>query len=474
MSEIRVILHGGSGGVTGSCHEVRTARSRILVDFGLFQGGPSTEAGNRRRLPIDPADLDAVLITHAHADHVGRVPMLDADRLGGPILATAATRDLAAIILRDSARIQAQDFRRIARRRARRGREMRSAIAPLYTPEEVEQSLHRFEPVDIGQPVQVTEDITATWHDAGHILGSCSIRLDIRTGPPGGAEALRTIVFSGDIGQRDTPLLRDPTPMEHADLVIMESTYGDRDHRPPAETRAEFASVIRAAAEAREKVLVPAFAVGRTQTLLHELRTAMAEAAIPRIPVFVDSPMAIDATETYRAHPECFDAETMEILRRGDGPMTPPGLRMIREASESRELNESWDPAIIIAGSGMCTGGRILHHLKHNLWRRNVSVVFVGFQARGTLGRRLVDGQTMVRVLGEPVAVRASIHTFGGFSAHAGRTELIAWAEAVRSGRRRFILNHGEPPAAAALTEALVARGIDARPGRPRETIVVD
>jgi metallo-beta-lactamase family protein len=481
MTSIEIILHGAAGGVTGSCHEVRTPRSRILVDCGQFQGGPSSVARNRRPLPIDPADLDAVLITHAHVDHIGRLPMLGVDRLGGPILATDATIDLAGIILRDAAHLQVQHARRLARGRRRRGRSPdaghdRGPIPPpLFTPEDVDPVMRRFRDVPYGRPIQVTEDITATWQDAGHILGSASIRLDITVGPSGGAAAsTRTIVFSGDVGQHDTPLLRDPQPFDHADLVLLESTYGDRDHRPRAETRAELQGLLNDAITHGEKVLVPAFALGRTQTLLYHIRGLLAEHALTPVPVYLDSPMAIDATTIYRRHAECFDEDARAILARGKGPMSFPGLRMLRETSESRALNDSWEPAVIIAGSGMCNGGRIVHHLKHNLWRRNVSVLIVGYQAEGTLGRRLVAGERQVRVLGEPIAVRAAIHTVGGLSAHAGRQELIEWAEAVRTGGRRFILNHGEPPASAALAAALVERGLDARPAVDGETITLD
>ncbi len=478
---IELTLHGAAGGVTGSCVEVRTPRSHLLVDCGLFQGGPSTEARNRRRLPVDPADLDAILITHAHVDHVGRLPTLDLERLRGPILATDATIDLAAIILRDAAHLQEQDARRLARRRRRRGRpggpgrHGRGAVAPLYGAEDVDPVLRRFEAVAYDEPVRVAEDVSATWIDAGHILGSASIRLDVAVGPVGGATAShRTIVISGDVGARDTPLLRDPATFGHADLVLLESTYGDRDHRPREQTQAELRGLLAAAIHAREKILVPAFAVGRTQLLLHELRRLFADGVAPPVPVYVDSPMAIDATAIHRRHPECFDEAARAALASGDGPMSFPGLHMLREASESRALNDSWDPAVIIAGSGMCTGGRILHHLKHHLWRRNAAVVFVGYQAEGTLGRTLVSGARSVRILGEPVAVRASVHTVGGLSAHAGRGELLDWASAIRTGDRRFVVVHGEPEAAASLASGLEERGLEARPGTFLETIRID
>ncbi|MBL0927916.1 MAG: MBL fold metallo-hydrolase [Phycisphaerales bacterium] len=467
MADMKLSFWGAAGEVTGSCYLLETGRARVLIDFGLHQGGPSAEVRNRRFPPLDAARLDAVILTHAHLDHSGRLPLLIGEGFRGRIFCTAATAELACLTLEDSGHIQESEAERFRRGRQRCGREL-CIVSPLYTLRDVEAVRPLMSPVAFESPREVAEGVTVRFVEAGHILGSASLEVTVEGKNNGGVR--RVLAFSGDLGPRGVPLLRDPRPLTEADHVVLESTYGDRDHRSLDDTVEEMAQILESVQRAGGKALVPAFAIGRTQQLIYHLGELRRAGRLDHMPVYVDSPMAVETTELYRRHRELFDPPALRIIENGDSPLNFPGLTFTRTAEESKRLNYlgggvggSGSGAVIIAASGMCTGGRILHHFKHGLWRKGVHVIIVGFQSRGSLGRRLVEGARRVRVLGEWIAVNAKIHTLGGLSAHAGRTELLEWGGNFRGVRPRMILTHGEDAPRAALRDGLRQRtGIDA------------
>lgn len=440
---MQIQFHGAAGGVTGCCHLLVTRRARVLLDFGLHQGSPASERLNRRPPGFDARRLDAVVLSHAHIDHCGRLPLLP--RLGCPaeIWCTPATAELCRIMLPDSAQLQRHDAERWNRRRA--GRRVR----PLYDQEDVERVLRRFRRLPYRREAEIAEGVRLVFLDAGHILGSAIVVLDVDEDG-----TTRRVVFSGDLGNWPAPLLRDPEAVDGADLLLLESTYGNRDHRTRADTVDELAGVLAAARDGGGKVLVPAFAVGRTQELLWHLGELQREGRLG-LPVFVDSPMAVSATELYRHHRELFDDEAWRLIESGDSPLDFPGLRLCRSVDESMALNARQGPAVIVAASGTCTGGRIVHHLRHHGPSASTQVVIVGFQARGTPGRALVDGARSLVLLGRPVPVHARVHTLGGFSAHADRSRLLHWAGRLSTPRPRTFLIHGEDDARQALAARL-------------------
>ncbi|ROR32062.1 MBL fold metallo-hydrolase RNA specificity domain-containing protein [Inmirania thermothiophila] len=460
---MRLVCHGAARGVTGSCHLLEAGGRRVLVDCGLFQGGDGIEEANRRPFGFDPATVDALLLTHAHLDHCGRLPLLVREGFRGEVIATAATRDLARLVLLDAAHLQEAEAAWRARKAARRGR--RPPPGPLYGLLDVLEAMDRFGRIArYGEPLEVLPGLRATFHDAGHILGSAFLVLE-----HGG----RRVAFSGDLGSPGHPVLRDPEPAPAVDAVVMESTYGDRRHRPLADSVAELVEVVDRTLRGGGNVVVPSFALERAQELLYFLREAVEDGRLPAaMPVFLDSPMAIAATEVFRRHPECYDREARALLEAGRDPFRLPGLRATRETADSMAINQIRGGAVIIAGSGMCTGGRVLHHLRHNLWRRECAVVLVGFAAEGTLARRLVDGARRVRILGEDIPVRASIHTINGFSAHADRAELAAWHAGARA--RRTVLVHGETRAMEALAARLGGGVVCPREGEPVPLALAD
>lgn len=447
---------GAAGEVTGSATLLDTGAARVLVDFGMHQGGAIYTARNRRAPPFDAERLNSVVLTHAHIDHSGRLPLLVRPKneggLGyrGEVWATPATIELAGILLRDAAFLQKMDFERVARQRKRRGRGL-VKLKPLYEIEDVEHAVGMMRPLPYEREQEIAQGVSIRFVDAGHILGSASVMVRAK----GAGNHERTIAFSADVGVKGSPLLRDPVKFGAADVVVLESTYGDRDHRPLEHTVDEFAAVIADAEKQSAKVLIPAFAVGRTQNLIYHLGRLRDAKRLGSTPVYVDSPMATEATELYRRHPECFDEDSRRMISDGDSPLMFPGLRFTKSPQESRALNELGCCAIIISASGMCSGGRIIHHLRHGLWKPGTHVVIVGFQARGTLGRELVEGAKRVTIMGEPIAVKAKIHTLGGFSAHAGQSELIDWLRPMTGAKPRVILNHGEDPARAALARTI-------------------
>ncbi len=455
---MRLTVFGAAGEVTGSCLLVEASGSRVLVDFGMLQGGRQTEARNRRIPRIRADRLDAVVLTHAHLDHSGRLPLLDELGFDGPIWSTSATLDIARIILQDAAHLQEEDARRESRRRARTGR---APLAPLFTQADVTVVLRRFKMLEYGQEREIAPGMRLVFHDAGHILGSAIVELTIGEG-----NAAQRLVVSGDIGPQVQPFLPPPTRLKHADVVFLESTYGDRNHRDYDETVEEFRDILKTAIHTGGKVLIPAFAVGRTQMLLYILRKLSKEPWMKGLPVFLDSPMAIAATDAYREHRELFDAETWASLKNGESPLRFPTLKLCPSARDSMALNELRGPAIIIAGSGMCTGGRILHHLRHHLWKPTSHVVIAGFQGEGTLGRRLVEGANTVRIFGEPIRVAANIHTLGGFSAHAGQLELLDWLAPLTPGKPQVVLWHGEDQARETLA-TLISQRFGLKPRLP-------
>ena len=433
---MKIHFHGATGDVTGSAYHVVTRNASILVDCGLFQGNKEEKAKNRRNARLDGGKLDAVVLTHGHLDHVGRLPLLTAKGYDGPIYATQPTINLATLILKDSLSLQKPDLKRENKKRARA---KLPPLEPLFEEADVRKLKSLTTPVKYNQRVEVAPGIEARFVDAGHVIGSASIELTVTENGH-----RKVVVFSGDLGPRGAPLLKDPVPFAKADVVIMESTYGDRNHRSLHETAVEGRKIIARAIENKAKVLVPVFAIGRTQLLLYLLAGAFHRKTLPRFPIFVDSPMAIEATKIYRRNNELFDAEALEMVASGELRRNLTGARTCPTAADSRALNDVKGPCLILAGNGMCTGGRITHHLRHNLPLPGTEVLIVGFQSQGTLGRKRVDGAQSVKIFGEEVPVRASINTMGGFSAHAGQSDLLDWFSAVAPSRPRTIITHGE------------------------------
>jgi len=447
----RLSFYGATDGVTGSLYLLETQRSRVLLECGLFQGRREEEAANELAFPFEPKSLDAVILSHAHLDHSGRLPKLVADGANVPLYMTPPTSALIEIMLKDSAFLQMKDAEWENKRRRRGGKAL---VEPLYTIDDVESVLALREPVPYGHCQQVSEDISVCFYDAGHILGSAIVEITITES---GQD--KKLVFSGDLGNRCQPLLRDPHILHEADILMMESTYGDRNHRDHQETLQEFEDIIAEASENGGNVLIPSFAVGRTQEIIFLLGELYHAGKLKQQIVYLDSPMAIAATEVYQQFQHVFNEEDRESIGHGSSQNLQdflPILRFSRTTEESMALNQIVEGAIIIAGSGMCTGGRIKHHFKHNLWRRKTHVVIVGFQAQGTPGRALVDGSKVFRFAGEEIAVNAKIHTLGGFSAHASQSQLLEWSEHFKASRPQLLLVHGEMDAKLTLQQKLI------------------
>lgn len=434
---MKVTVHGAAGGeVTGSAYLVQTGEANILVDCGLFQGRRSLENYNRIPTTGAFAKLNAVVLTHAHLDHTGRLPLLTKTGYHGPIFATPATIDFTDLILRDSAHLQKSDVERQNRRRLRMGQPL---LDPLYEQVDVERLKALYVRLAYDKPTEIASGVTIRAIEAGHMLGSVSLELTVAE-----EGKKKVVLFSGDLGQRNAPLHRDYSRFQRADFVFLESTYGDRDHRSLKDTVGEVREVIRKAVAAGGKILVPAFAVGRTQLLLYLLAGAFKRGTLLPFPIYVDSPMAIAATKLYQKYTELFDEEALALQKSGELREKLATLKYSQTADDSRALNEVSGPCLIMAGAGMCTGGRILHHLRHNLSRPQTTVIFVGYQGDGSLGRMLVDGQEAVTIFGEKIPVRASIHTIGGLSGHAGQTDLLYWVDSFAATRPRIFLTHGE------------------------------
>ncbi len=447
---MKLSFHGAAGGVTGSCHLLEVGGRRILIDCGLFQGRREIEEENREPFGFAPASLDAVLLTHAHLDHCGRLPLLVQEGFAGPVITTAASLELVRLVLLDAAHLQEEEAERNRRRAQRRGRDTRG-IEPLYTVVDAMASFDAFaRPVGYKQPFELVPGVTATFFDAGHILGSASILLEI---VENGRK--RRLVFSGDIGNLGRPILRPPEAPPAADVVVMETTYGGRLHKTVEASRHELYDAVRRIHRRGGNVVIPTFALERAQEVLYFLRQGLAEGELRQpLQVFLDSPMAISATNVFRRHPEAFDNEAARLFADGEDPFVFEGLKMTREAADSRLINEVRHGAVVMAGSGMCVGGRVRHHLRRNLWRPESGVVFVGYASHETLAGRIIDGAREVTLFGETIPVAAEIVTIGGFSAHADQAELLAWRE--QAGRPELtILVHGDPDASEAFAAEL-------------------
>ena len=447
---MRIRFLGAAGDVTGSAYQVLTKDASILVDCGFFQGRREEGAKNRRKAQIEGGRLDAVVLTHGHLDHIGRLPLLTRNGYKGPIFGTRATLDLARLVLKDSNGIQKQDLKRENQKRARKKQPL---LEPLFEETDVRKLAPLASPVKYKQRFPVAPGIEARLVDAGHVIGSSSVELTVSENGH-----KKVVVFSGDLGPRGAPLLNDPEPFTDADAVIMESTYGDRNHRSLHDTAMEGREIIARAIQNKAKIIVPVFAIGRTQLLLYLLGGAFKNKTLPKFPIYIDSPMAIEATTIYRRNNELFDAEALAMVQSGELRRSLATAQPCAKPGESRALNNVKGPCLIMAGSGMCTGGRIMHHLRHNLPIPETAVLIVGFQSPGTTGRKLVDGAKSLMMFGEEVPVRASIHTMGGFSAHADQKGLLDWYEVMAPSRPRTIITHGENRARQALSGLIAQR----------------
>ncbi|HHH44219.1 MAG TPA: MBL fold metallo-hydrolase [Gammaproteobacteria bacterium] len=436
---MKIAFHGADRTVTGSCHQVTCNGKNILIDCGLYQGGRELTEENAEPFGFEPADIDFLLLTHAHLDHCGRIPLLAKRGFTGEIITTSASRELARLVMLDAAGLQEEEAAYRTRKAARHGNHVQD-IQPLYTVLDTLNCLDYFgRKASFHQPLQLAPGIRTTFFEAGHILGSASILLELEEDGH-----TRSLLFSGDLGYSNRAILRNPAPPPHADIVIMETTYGDRLHKQLQPSIEELYTAINDTFQRGGNVIIPTFALERAQELLYYLRAGVEEKRIPRTTqVFLDSPMAISATEIFEHHPECYDAETLKLFRDGNDPFRPPALHFTRQTSDSMAINRLSGGAVIMAGSGMCTGGRVRHHLRHNLWRHDSSVVFVGYAASHTLARRIIDGAKSVRIFGEEIPVHASIYMIGGFSAHADQAELLAWHRATGQPEITCLV-HGE------------------------------
>ncbi|MBL8604729.1 MAG: MBL fold metallo-hydrolase [Myxococcales bacterium] len=446
---------GAAQTVTGSMHLVRTEHATVLLDCGLYQGRRRESYERNRNLPVPVREIDAVVLSHAHIDHSGALPMLVKAGYDGPIYTTHATNDLCAAMLRDAAYIQEADARHI-NKSISRGEIESELIEPLYTEEDVIATLERVVGVPYHRRVTIAKGVDLTFYDAGHVLGSAISALDVDE-----VGQTRRVVFTGDLGRHNMPILRDPEIVSGAEALITESTYGDRLHDPIAKMDEDLATIVERTVKRGGKVIIPAFALERAQEIVFALKGLRAHGKLPRVPVYIDSPLTVKITEVFKLHPECFDAEARRLLQQHDSPFEFEGLRYVEDVEESKAISVSESPAVIIAASGMCEAGRVLHHLRAGVEDDKNTVIIVGFQAQHTLGRRLVERRDRVRIFGVERDRRCQVEVLNGFSAHADQNDLINYAEALREhGKLRTIaLVHGETKAQTVLRDKLDAKG---------------
>ncbi len=449
---MKLTFWGAAQTVTGSLHMLELEAGRLIMDCGLFQGRRSEALRFNQEFPADPSSIDAVLLSHAHIDHSGLLPKLYKEGFRGRVFATPATRDLCASMLADSAYIQEKDAAWVNRRQRREGADK---IEPLYSAEDAAGVMEHFEDVGYGEDFDALPGVSVQYRDAGHILGSASMMLTINEGG-------RTVKlgFTGDVGRPERPILRDPQPMDDCDYLICESTYGGRVHEPPDQSKQRLAHVVGATARRGGKVIIPAFAVGRTQEIVHRLDDLTNEGRLPPIPVYVDSPLAVNVTDIFKRHPECYDEDLLEYMQNDSEPFGFGRLTYIRDVEESKKLNSSRLPMVIISASGMAEAGRILHHLRNNVEDPRNTVMIVGYCAPHTLGRRIVERRREIKIFGEPHRLRAEVEVMNSYSAHADEPEIVDFVSHLDPGRlKRIFLVHGDPPRQLALYEALSERG---------------
>ncbi len=451
---MHIQFYGSVREVTGSMHLLTVAGRRVLLECGLYQGRRQEAIEKNRRFPFDPASVDALVLSHAHIDHSGNIPQLVKQGFAGNIYCTHATHDLAAIMLRDSAHIQKKDAEFLNKRAKRNGK---APITPLYVMEDTEKALDQFVGMGYGRPFFVTPEVQVTFFDAGHILGSALVQLDVKENGRSGR-----ILFTGDLGRKNLPVIRDPVQLSETDVFITESTYGNKLHDSIADMKEKLRDVVAATVQRGGKIVVPAFSVGRTQEIVYFLHMLFDEKALPEIPIFVDSPLSINATDVFRMHAECFDKETREkFLDNREDPFGFYRLQYVRTAEESKKLNEDPRPCVIISASGMCETGRILHHLAHTVPDPKNTVLVVSFMAANTLGRRIVERQPVLKIFGETYPLRAQVAILNGFSAHADRNELMGYVGGLDKKRlKQIFVIHGEAEQSEALVSGLRDRGI--------------
>ncbi|MFN8256773.1 MAG: MBL fold metallo-hydrolase [Bacteroidales bacterium] len=444
---MKITLYGAAGNVTGSAYFVQTTGANLLVDFGAFQGEGESEQQLGDNLPFSIKNLNSVLLTHGHLDHCGRLPFLTKHGYKNPVYATEATIELARLILLDSVKIQKSETERHNRKRLKNGlppEEMQ------FSEEDVDKVLELFTPVDYNKDIEIAPGCVVMAHEAGHILGSVSYRLTVTENGK-----LKTVVFSGDIGPYNMAIVNDPFPFTKADLVFMESTYGDRDHRSHEETMKEGTEVVRKAILNKSKIIVPAFAVGRTQQLLYSMAKSVDLHELDEIPIYLDSPMGIEASKIYAKHIELYDEEALALFKKGVLRGDLSRIHVSVTVEESKALNGLGGPCMIIAGSGMCNAGRVLHHLRHNLSNPETAVMITGYQGKGTLGRKLIEGEEKVHIFGEEIEVKAKVYSLNGLSAHAGQSDLLKWFSALAPSKPILVLSHGEDRAREPLAEII-------------------
>lgn len=464
---IKVSCVGGAGGVTGSCFLVENIQGKkVLVDCGLFQGGREMEKRNWADWGFNPSDISTLFLTHAHIDHSGRIPKLVKDGFNGKIITSPPTAELCEIMLLDSAHIQEMDAEWQTRKNKRQSK---SAIEPLYETKDAEEALHLFSPIERDNIVQVEPGIKARLRNAGHILGSSILELWVES-----EEGEAKIVFSGDIGKHNQLIVKDPHEIFAADYLFIESTYGDRLHRTFEDSMDELLEAINYAAGNNEKVIIPAFAVERTQEIIYILGEFYRAGKLPDIPIYLDSPLAIRATQIFRKNKKYYDEEAMAIVKEGFDPLDMPNLKFTLATKDSIAINENPGPGIVIAANGMMTAGRIKHHLKHNLWKPGASLVIVGYQAMGTTGRKIVEGAKTVKIFREDVDVRAKVFTIGGFSAHADQKDLLDWVSNFKESKPKVFVIHGEPASSQAFADKVKNNfGFEVRVPTWRERLIL-
>lgn len=451
---MNLTFFGAAQTTTGSMHLVEANGLKILLDCGLYQGSRKEAFERNRRMPIDPAALDAVVLSHAHIDHSGNLPTLARHGFRGQVYSTPATRDLCDIMLRDSAFLQMRDLEYINKKRAQQGKNL---FEPLYEQQDVDAIMRRFKPEPLKRQVDLGNGVSLVFHNAGHILGSALTQLDVKD--PSGH--IRRLLFTGDLGQPGQPILRDYDMPQDADVLLIESTYADRDHPSTEDVKGRLKGFIDDIHQQKSRLIIPAFSVGRTQNILYALNRLVEEGRLRPTSVYVDSPLSLKATKVYTAHRECYDEEASDILRQGIDPMKFPGLRFVETPDQSKALNELPGPLVIIAASGMCEGGRVLHHLQRAVGDPRNIILIVGFQAEHTLGRRIVERQSPLKILGDEFELNARVHTINALSAHADRTALMRWLDGIKGPRlNRVFAVHGEPEKVAAMTELVRQHGV--------------